>query len=121
MPFPSLGYLPYSDILETPIENTNLILLMDGLYLRIKTGGQADYPPSNLSFSLEDSLLPEVKSAPMTGFLHLVEFVCYPKTRESTYTRRAGMLLAGHVLEAKGASHLCWSLLPTWTTNLRNF
>ena len=94
---------------------------MDGLYLRIKTGGQADYPPSNLSFSLEDSLLPEVKSAPMTGFLHLVEFVCYPKTRESTYTRRAGMLLAGHVLEAKGASHLCWSLLPTWTTNLRNF
>ena len=118
MPFPSPGYSPYSDILETPIENTNLILLMDGLYLRSKIGGQADYPPSNLSFSLEDNPLPEVKSAPMTRLLHLVEFVCYPKTRESTYIQRAGMLLAGRVLEAKGASHLCWNLFPTWTTNL---
>ena len=94
---------------------------MDGLYLRIKTGGQADYPPSNLSISLEDSPLPEVKISTNDRIFTLSRICLLSKDQRVNIHTESRYAFGRTVLETKGASHLCWNLLPTWTTNLRTF
>lgn len=62
----------HSNSLETPIDNLDLILFVDGSYLKTGTVGyQAVYTITNLNSPLEYSPLPQVKSAHMTELIAL--------------------------------------------------
>lgn len=93
MTFFSYRTLYTSGLPETPTENPELRLSVDGSYLETETGGyRAGYIITNRNSPLEYSPLPEGESAQMA---ELTAFTtgCQLAKDQKANTQRAGMLL----------------------------